>query len=48
MGRNQKAVDTAVKGFQNAWNATVKWFTDTWNNLKNGAKGLSGWNNPRC
>ena len=38
----KKAVDTAVKGIQNAWNATVKWFTDTWNNIKNGAKGL--WN----
>ncbi|RXS49826.1 tape measure protein [Lactococcus lactis] len=36
----KKAVDTAVKGIQNAWNATVKWFTDTWNNIKNGAKGL--------
>ncbi|ANT44075.1 tapemeasure protein [Lactococcus phage 98204] len=38
----KKAVDTAVKGIQNAWDATVKWFTDTWNNIKNGAKGL--WN----
>ncbi|GAA3251663.1 Phage tail length tape-measure protein [Lactococcus lactis subsp. lactis] len=36
----KKAVDTAVKGIQSAWNATVKWFTDTWNNIKNGAKGL--------
>ncbi|AMQ65857.1 tape measure protein [Streptococcus phage 9874] len=36
----KKAVDTAVKGIQNAWNATVKWFTDTWNNIKSGAKGL--------
>ena len=36
----KKAVDTAVKGIQNAWNATVKWFTDIWNNIKNGAKGL--------
>ncbi|MCT1227925.1 phage tail protein [Lactococcus lactis] len=36
----KKAVDTAVKGIQNAWNATAKWFSDTWNNLKNGAKGL--------
>lgn len=36
----KKAVDTAVKGIQNVWNATVKWFTDTWNNIKSGAKGL--------
>ncbi|NEX54127.1 tape measure protein [Lactococcus lactis] len=36
----KKAVGTAVKGIQNAWNATVKWFSDTWNNIKNGAKGL--------
>ncbi len=36
----KKAVDTAVKGIQNAWNATVKWFSDTWNNIKSGAKGL--------
>ena len=36
----KKAVDTAVKGIQSAWNATVKWLSDTWNNLKNGAKGL--------
>ncbi|MDC0814260.1 tape measure protein [Lactococcus petauri] len=36
----KKAVDTAVKGIQSAWNATVKWFSDTWNNIKSGAKGL--------
>lgn len=36
----KKAVDTAVKGIQSAWDATVKWFSDTWNNIKSGAKGL--------
>ena len=36
----KKAVDTAIKGIQTAWNTTVKWFSDTWNNIKSGAKGL--------
>lgn len=36
----KKAVDTAVKGIQSVWNSTVKWFSDTWNNIKSGAKGL--------
>ena len=36
----KQAVDTAIKGIQGAWNSAVKWFTDTWNNIKSGANGL--------
>ena len=37
-----KFVSDAAKAIKEKWGDITQWFTDTWNNIKNGAKGL--WN----